>query len=59
MLREHVINLAEAMTKKGSLRNCKSSLVISLIGMGVDKELRMNSSEPMVGWKGEHPDSVC
>jgi hypothetical protein len=49
MLREHVINLAEAMTKKGSLRNCKSSVVISLIGMMVDKELRMNSFEPMVG----------
>ena len=32
--------------------------MISWLGMGVDKVLRMNASEPMVGWKDEHPRSV-
>jgi hypothetical protein len=58
MLREHLINLAEAVTEKESLRNCKSSLVISWLGTGVARALRMNASEPTVGWKGEHPQSV-
>jgi hypothetical protein len=58
MLREHLINLAEAVTEKGSLRNCKISLVISWLGMRVARVLRMNASEPTVGWKGEHPQSV-
>jgi hypothetical protein len=30
-------------------KKMKSYLVISWLGTGVDKELRMNSSEPMVG----------
>jgi len=54
MLRENLINLAETVTKKGSLRIFKSSLVISWLGTGVAIVLRMNSYEPMVGWKGEH-----
>jgi hypothetical protein len=32
--------------------------VISWLGMGVARVLRMNESEPMVGWKDEHPQSV-
>jgi hypothetical protein len=46
------------VTKRGSLRNDISSLVISWLGTGVARVLRMNASEPMVGWKGEHPQSV-
>jgi hypothetical protein len=52
MLRENLINLVEAVTKKESPRNCKSSLVISWLGMGVARVIRMNASEPMVGWRG-------
>ena len=44
-----------AMTKRGSLRNDISSLVISWLGTRVARVLRMNSSEPKVGWKGKHP----
>jgi hypothetical protein len=58
MLRETLINLAEATIEKESLRNYKSSLVISWLGTGVARELRMNASEPTVGWKGQHPQSV-
>jgi hypothetical protein len=58
MLREHLINLVEAVTEKGSLRIGINSLVISWLGTGVARALRMNSSEPMVGWKGEHPQLV-
>jgi hypothetical protein len=58
MLREHLINLTEAVIEKESLRNYKSSLVISWLGTGVARALRMNASEPMVGWRGEHPQSV-
>ena len=69
-LRENLINLAETMIEreifeslqrteaeieKESLRNCESSLVISWLGTGVARALRMNSSEPMAGWKGAHP----
>jgi hypothetical protein len=32
--------------------------VISWLGTGVAKVLRMNASEPMVGWKEEHPQPV-
>jgi hypothetical protein len=53
-----MINLAEAVTEKEPLRNCKSSIVISWLGTGVARALRMNASEPTVGWKGEHPQSV-
>jgi hypothetical protein len=59
MLRRHLINLAETVTEKESLRNCESSLVISWLGTGVARVLRVNASEPMVGWKGAHPQSVC
>ena len=58
MLREHLINLAEVVTEKESLRNCKGSLVISWLGTGVARVLRMNASEATVGWKGENPQSV-
>jgi hypothetical protein len=58
MLRKHLINLAEAVKEKGSVRIGINSLVISWLGMGVARALRMNASEPMVGWKGEHPQSV-
>ena len=32
--------------------------MISWLGMGVARVLRMNVSVPMVGWKDEHPLSV-
>jgi hypothetical protein len=32
--------------------------VISWLGTVVVRVLRMNASEPMVGWKDEHPQSV-
>ena len=55
MLRKHLINLAEAMKEKGSVIIGTNSLVISWLGMGVARAPRMNASETMVGWKGEHP----
>ena len=58
MLRKHLINLAEDVKEKESMRIGINSLVISCLGMGVARVLRMNSSEPMVGWKYEHPQSV-
>ena len=58
MSRKHLINLTEDVKEKGSLRIGISSLVISWLIMGVAKVLGMNASEPMVGWKGEHPQSV-
>jgi hypothetical protein len=58
MLRKHLINLAEAVKEKGSVRFGINSLVISWFGMGVARALRMNASEPMVGWKGKHPQRV-
>jgi hypothetical protein len=58
MLRKHMINLAEDVKEKGSLRIGINSLVISWLGTGVARVLRMNASKPMVGWKGEHPQSV-
>jgi hypothetical protein len=41
-----------------SLRDGKNSLVISWLGMGVARVLRTNASEPIIGWKGPHPQSV-
>ena len=38
-----------------TLEKCENSLVISWLGTGVAKVIRMNAFEPMVGWKGEHP----
>ena len=32
--------------------------MISWLGTGVARVLRMNVFEPMVGWKDEHPQSV-
>jgi hypothetical protein len=58
MLRKHLINLTEDVKEKGSLRIGINSVVISWLGVGVAKDIRMNSSEPMVGWKGEHPQLV-
>jgi hypothetical protein len=58
MLRKHLINLAEDAKEKGSMRIGINSLVISWLGTGVARVLRMNASEPMVGWKDEHPQSV-
>jgi hypothetical protein len=58
MLRKHLINLAKAVKEKGPLRIGINSLVISWLGTGVAIALRINSSEPMVGWKGGHPQSV-
>jgi hypothetical protein len=58
MLREHLIKLVEAMTKKESLINCEISLVISCLSTGVARVLRMKVSEPIIGWKGEHPQIV-
>jgi len=55
MLRKHLITLIEDVKEKGSMRIGINSLVISWIGIGVARVLRMNASEPMVGWKDEHP----
>jgi hypothetical protein len=41
-----------------TLKKCENSLVISWLGMGVARVLRMNASVPMVEWKDEHPQSV-
>ena len=46
------------VTNRGYLINDISSLVISWLGMGVARVLRVNASETMVGWKGAHPQSV-
>jgi hypothetical protein len=46
------------VTERGISEKWHSSLVISWLGTGVARVLRMNASEPMVGWKGEHPQSV-
>ena len=58
MLRRHLINLAKPVTERESLRNCKISLVISWLGTGVARVLRMNAFEPMVRLKYEHPQSI-
>jgi hypothetical protein len=41
--------------ERGSLRIGINSLGISWLGSGVSRVLRINASEPVVGWKGEHP----
>lgn len=46
------------MTERVSLRDGINSLVISWLGMRVSRVLIMNSSKPMVGWKGPHPQLV-
>jgi hypothetical protein len=58
MLRNHLINLVEVVKEKGPLRIGINSLVISWLGTRVARELRINASEPMVGWKGRHPQSI-
>ena len=58
MLKNHLINLAEDAKEKVSMRIGINSLVISWLGMGVDRVLRMNSFDPMVGWEDEHPQLV-
>jgi hypothetical protein len=55
MLRKQLINLAEDVKEKGSLRIGINSLVISWLGTGVARALRINTFEPMVVWKGKHP----
>jgi hypothetical protein len=54
--REHDPNRSENGGR--TLEKCENSLVISWIGMGVARVLRMNASVPMVGWKDEHPQLV-
>jgi hypothetical protein len=48
----------QKLNREGILENCEISLVISWLGTGVSRVIRMNSFEPMVGWKDEHPQSV-
>jgi hypothetical protein len=63
---DHELDVEEAsdkprrvvVTERESLRNGIDSLVISWLGTGVARVLRVNASEPMVGWKGAHPQSV-
>jgi hypothetical protein len=55
MQRKHLINLAEDVKEKGSLIIGINSIVISWPSMGVARALIMSASEPMVGWKDEHP----
>jgi hypothetical protein len=45
-------------TMKNTQGEERDSLVVSWLGTGVARVLRVNASEPMVGWKGEHPQSV-
>jgi hypothetical protein len=56
-LRKHLMNPIEDVKEKGSMRIGINSPVISWIGIGVARVLRMNASEPMVGWNDEHPHS--
>jgi hypothetical protein len=44
--------------RERTLERWEISLVISWLGMGVARELILNASVPMVGWKDEHPQSV-
>ena len=56
---EHELDVEEAsdkprwstVTERVSLRDGVNSLVISWLGTGLARVLRMNSSNPMVGWK--------
>jgi len=48
----------DVVTERRSMINGIDFLVISWLGTGVAKVLRVNACEPMVGWKGEHPLSV-
>jgi hypothetical protein len=50
--------LRVVVTKIFSMRDGVNFLVISWLGMGVAKVLRINASEPMVGWKGAYPQLV-
>ena len=43
------------VTEIVSLRDGVNSLLISWLGTGVARVLRLNISKPMVGWKGTHP----
>jgi hypothetical protein len=52
------IELEQKLNIETILENYESSLVISWLGTGVARVLRMNSYEPMVGWKDEHPQSI-
>jgi hypothetical protein len=54
--REHDPNRSENGGR--TLEKCENSLVISWLGMGVARVLRMNASVPMVRWKDEHPQLV-
>jgi hypothetical protein len=46
------------VTERVSLRDGVNSLVISWLGMGLARVIRMNASDLMVGWKGTHPQLV-
>ena len=48
----------DTVTEIRSLRAGINSLVISWLGTRVARVLRMNASEPMVGWEGTHPQLV-
>ena len=48
----------ENENKERALKKSESSLMISWLGMGLSRVLILNASEPMVGWKDEHPQSV-
>jgi hypothetical protein len=52
MLRESLINLTETVTDKEPMINYKGSLVILSLDTGVARALRMNSFEPIFGWRG-------
>jgi hypothetical protein len=46
------------VTARVSLRDSVNSLVISWLRIGVARVLRINASDPMLGWKGAHPQLV-
>jgi hypothetical protein len=63
---DHKLDAKEASDKphrvvvieRESLGNGIDSILISWLDTGMARVIRVNSSEPMVGWKGTHPQSV-
>jgi hypothetical protein len=45
------------VTERESLRKIQKFPSDIMAWQGVARVLRMNASEPMVGWKGKHPQS--
>jgi hypothetical protein len=48
-------NRKSFLREERNTENLRDSLVVSWLGTGVDKMHILSASEPMVGWKGAHP----